>query len=188
VGGVGHRDDERIAAALDRDELVPFRELCRNKSHDVGVRGLGHGYDAETVLLRQGQHEFVLGKQAHADQDRAQLLPRSILLDERPAEVLMRDLAACDQDFVESPTDRRWRGCLGARKLPCFEGRMCGRRGVLVAIATAACDTSARSASPYEGRKGTGRPRLSRALISCSTPSTVPDVSRIGTRNTEMVQ
>ena len=129
VGGVGHRDDERVAAALDRDELVPFRELCRNKSHDVGVRGLGQGYDAETVLLRQGQHEFVLGKQAHADQDRAQLLPRSILLDERPAEVLMRDLAACDQDFVESPPDRRWRGCLGARQLTRFEGRRRGRRG-----------------------------------------------------------
>ncbi len=123
VRRVGHRDGERRARLVDRQDVVLARDVRRDQLQDVRVDLEVRQVDRrDAELRRQRLRDVVFGDEAEPHERLTQLHPRVLLLLERQRELLGVDELRLEEKFSQfdrhgrndSRSSARWRAPVSA--------------------------------------------------------------------------
>ena len=103
VRRVGHRDRDRGAGLVDREDVVLARDVGRDELDDARVDlEVGEVDRRDAELLRETLGDVVLGDEAELDQGLAELSARVLLELEGLLELILCDQAGFGQQFAET--------------------------------------------------------------------------------------
>jgi hypothetical protein len=103
VGGIGHRERQRRARALDRQDLVLLRDGVGDELEDLGVDvELRERDRRDPVLAREEADELLFLDEVELEEDRPELLRAAPLLREGLGELRIGDEAFGDEKVAET--------------------------------------------------------------------------------------